>query len=653
MSIPNQPIGLTNFKGSISKCPPNPNAIRAIVFTKCDNLSVVNGAKTEIQISLTDFFVPVQGAARLNFTLPGATADMPYTLYKLDLGGVDIDGEVKFISLFPNYGTGNTSTSNQFIEWTNLNSVDEGVLYDKVAIGPSGSTSTSFSIEQINQLEFSWGGYLTYNSPGDGYLYAATNGGLLRWDGEDMKLWNTLNSESPSDYISCLAVSSNELFVGSNYGVSKFTESQGFFKNFNTSVGLPSNNITDLEVLSSGHVLAATDKGFSIFDSLGTTFSNYNIYNSPLLKHNYIKKATASEDLHIFAGTTGGVYMLNSVSKAWKKYPLNSTTVTGWSAPDNVTCIGEYNGTLYVGTTGGLVVIPWEGITGSSVPYPGVTATTVTSGITGPYSNNFSSLRIEDYNGSPQLFSGHGPDGVATESGWSIYDIDSATWFYQDSSSQLSGGSISDVLPDYLSGSTGPQTLFLGNPVDSGVWNTITDTGDISRVPGTGNGTNLLLSLPVGLSGYGNYTVDTRELYGTEQPLLFLFSKDMTGGATSGISFENFFTMNEGVDGSGATVSGTWTWDSSGLWASFSPSTLEKAQGYNFRVAQGSTAVDGTFLKEGLNVGYYTENIVPVLGWNKLGKMLTLSGTDGSYVKSIYIRNPQSSSVNVTALIGR
>ncbi len=654
MALPKQTVGLTNFKLSISKCPPNPDAIRAIVFTKCDNLSVVNGANTEIQIPLTKFFVPVENAARLSFSIPAAAPALPYTLYKLDLGGVDIDGGVKFISIFPDYGTGNTATGNQFVQWTNLNSIDEGVLYDEPPIGPSGSTATSFSTYQINQLEFSWGGYLTYNSPGSGYLYAATNGGLLRWDGYDMKLWNTLNSGSPSDYISCLAVNSSEVLVGSNRGISVFTESQGFYKNYTTGWGLPSDNITGLKMLSTGYAVAATDKGFSIFHPTGTTFSNYNIYNSPLLKHNYITKIAASEDLNIFAGTTGGVYMLNSVAKTWLKYPLNSTTITGWSAPDDVTCIDEYNGNLYVGTTGGVVIIPYSGITGTSFPYAGVTATTVIAGASGPYSNYFSSLRIEKYNtGSYQLFAGHGGDGIVSDSGWSIYDIDADSWFYQASNGDLSGGPITDVLPDYLSGASTAETLFIGNAVNSGIWNTITDTGDISTVPGTADGTNILLTLPKGLSGNGNYIVDDSRLYGTEQPLFFLFSKDMTGGATSGISFENFFNMTSGIDGTGSTVSGTWTWGSLGTYAVFTPDSLEKAKGYNFTLAQGSTAADGTYLKEGLNVGYYTENISPVLGWNYLGKMLTLSGTDGSYVTSIYLRNPQSSTVNFIALIGR
>ena len=55
MAVPNQACGLSTFdKRVMAKCPPNPNAIRSVVFSR-DNLSVVNGATTEIQISLLNF----------------------------------------------------------------------------------------------------------------------------------------------------------------------------------------------------------------------------------------------------------------------------------------------------------------------------------------------------------------------------------------------------------------------------------------------------------------------------------------------------------------------------------------------------------------------------------------------------------------------
>jgi len=185
VSAPKQTIGLTNFSGSISKCPPNPDAIRSIVFTKCDNLSVVNGAATEIQISLTKFFVPVTDAARVSFTIPKATPNTPYVIQKLDLGGVQgSDGKVKFIALFPQYGTGSTAPNSAFVEWASVPSIENGELYDLPVIGPSATTSFNYS--EINKLQFSWGKYLSYDNSGNGNLYAATNGGLLRWDGQKM-----------------------------------------------------------------------------------------------------------------------------------------------------------------------------------------------------------------------------------------------------------------------------------------------------------------------------------------------------------------------------------------------------------------------------------------------------------------------------------
>jgi hypothetical protein len=645
VAIPNQCLGLSTFAGSISKCPPNPNAIRAIVFTKCDNLSVVNGAATEIQISLTPFFIPIGQAARTTFTVPAKPANnLPYDIYKLDLAGIDVDGGVKFIALFPQYGT--TASGNQlYLEWAPENGIEEGVLFTGAPEAPGATTS--FDFFQVNGLQFGWGGNLSY-SGGTGPVYAATNGGLLRWDGSTMKLWNTLNSASPTDFMSSLAVdSSNNLWIGSNSGVITFNEVDGgSFGNYLASAtGLPSNTINDIKLFPVNMVAAATDSGLSLFDTKGITFQNYNIYNSPLLKHNNLVKLEVSDDLIVFVGTTGGVYFFNTTNSAWGNYPLNSSTVAGWIAPNSVQSLASYSGTLYVGTTGGLVEIPYTGITGATFSPGSVSGTTILSGLTGPTSSNFTSLRVEEY-GDIYLYAGHGNNTGAI----SVFNITTDSWDYSLGVPGLSGGDIQDVLPDYLSGATSGMTLFTGNNVDSGIYKIFTGNSSYDTVPGAGNNCNLLLSVPKGMTS-GAYSVDSSQLYSTAQSLYFLFSKDMTGGATSGISFENFVEVLNGVNGIGATLAGTWTWDSTGKIAEFQ-TTFQKAQGYNMRIAQGSTAADNSYLVEGMNVGFYTENISPVLGWNTLGKMLVFSGTDTNLVESIYLRNPQSTDINVIALIG-
>jgi hypothetical protein len=674
VSVPNQPIGLTNFSGAISKCPPNPNAIRSIVFTKCDNLSVVNGAATEIQISLTNFFIPVQGASRLSFTIPGAVPTTPYVIHKLDLGGVDNStGMVKFIGLLPQYGAtctncpGATQGNSMNIEWTSISSIDEGELYMKPVVGPTGSTDFAYS--QINKLQFGWGKYMSYDNSGTGALYAATYGGMLKWDGETMKLWNTLNSNLSTDHINSFDVDPYNVFwLATDNGLLKFKDVEGSTEPpFNVySKPVPSNCL-DIKIYNSTGAALATDSGLTILDTTGATCVTHNIYNTPLLKHNLIKKVDVSTDLIAFAGTTGGVYYYDTVSKQWGKFPLNSTTVTGWTAPNDVQSIASYDGLLYVGTTGGLVTIPYAGITGATAyPIAGMTASVTLSGATGPYNDNFSALRAVNYAGLPELYAGHGTGGAVSK-----LDITSDTWDFKVSTPFLTGGPVNDVLPDYLSGSTTARTVYTGNTLitdpysSSGIVKLLTSPGLADTVPGAGDLTNLLFSSPQG-SLSGNYTLDTTQLYssnyvqpyGPDGNIWFFFSKGVDSNR-----LENYVSLKEGLTGAGPEVLLTATnWDDDGKIQIFcpigstvtsAPILLDKAAGYNLTMAMGITADDGSIVAEGLNVGFYTENIDPILGWNPLGKMLVLSGSDKNYIESIYLRNPETSDINVIALIGK
>ena len=166
MAVPNQPCGLTTFDKRMPTCPPNPNSIRSIIFQK-NNLSVVSGATTEIDISLLNLFIPVGSAARTTFSIPAKTPDVPYTLYKLDLAGQDLDGKVKFLGLLPTFAASATATLSvacggstasiataselEYIEWAFIDDIEVGQLYDAPNIG--ASASTSFNIAKINKLE--------------------------------------------------------------------------------------------------------------------------------------------------------------------------------------------------------------------------------------------------------------------------------------------------------------------------------------------------------------------------------------------------------------------------------------------------------------------------------------------------------------------
>jgi hypothetical protein len=387
--------------------------------------------------------------------------------------------------------------------------------------------------------------------------------------------------------------------------------------------------------------------------------------------------------------------------------------VSGWSAGNNVQCLEVFGGNLYVGTSTGMVV----------VPYAGGTATTYTTagGATGgPISNDIQSIRYVNFQGA-KIYMGH-------DDGFSIFDLESDTWSSADSSTYgwLAGG-VSDILPNYLVPTIGDETiLFSSSTTGSGLAKLLVDGGTFSNLPGSNDVTNLLLTYPTART----YSYSPSKLYANNQPLFFIFSKPMN---TS--SFQNSFFLGEGASGAGGTVSGSWVWDGSSRQATFYPGGLSasyidvavepvtdnevivgpiasknvfpgqqassssglfeantivesialngsestvslskftgaisvgdlitfsrstnpllKSQLYNMKIAYGSIAQDSSYLVNTLNINFYTENIVPLAGWKPLGKMLTLSGTEGNYTEGIYLRNTRSSSVNITALVGK
>ena len=626
MSLPKQQIGLTNFSGSVNCCPPNPDAIRAIVFSR-DNLAVVNGATTEIQIPLDKFFIPVEEAARTSFTIPGTIDGIPYVLDKLDLAGVqDTLGQVKFIGLFPQYGTG-ASANSMNIEWTTAKSIEQGELYTTPPL-PSLSNS-NLEYWNVNKLSFSWGGSLNKSTGVTGKLYAATNGGLIEWDGSKTKLWNTLNTQIPTDYINSLVVDNdNTIWLATNIGVIKYQPTQNGV--FTTT---PYNEYTnDIKLVSNDGFVAATNNGLSVFYKDLSLIGNYNVYNSPLLKHNVIKTVEVSDELFIFAGTTGGIYVFDSNTMKWNPKPLNSSTVQGWTCSDEILSLAFYNSTLYVGTSNGLVYFPYSGITGSVTPFPGVNASVITN-TDGPLSNNFSSLKIRRYGDDFNLYVAHG----GTASGISVMNMSSGDWWFTESNTFP----VNDIMPDFLSDSY--QKIYIGShELGLQMWDT--NSMILENVPGENSPSNLLLTIPSFATG----------LCSTAQPMTFLFSKPMEvlGLSNSPYTIESFAELRKGLTG-GELINGEWNWDSTQRLATYTPESLSKASPYNLTISLGSVALDGSYLEDGLKFSFYTENISPVLGWNPIGKILTLSGSNTNHIDNIYLRNTETSGINIISLIGR
>ena len=631
MSVPNQFCGL-----SISKCPPNPNAIRAIVFSK-DNLTVSNGSATEIQIPLSKFFIPVEDAARTSFTIPAKQPNLPFDIYKVDLAGLTTDETVKFLALLPQFGgTASTSSScgcdncggtastniGPYLEWASIDEIEKGELYNAPIVGPSSSNLSSFNFNKVNYLEYSWGGYI--NAQGStGSLWAATDGGVLNWDNSVMTMWNTLNSNLTSDLVKTLTVDSyNIVWLGNNRGLSKLINGQGIVQNWNTdNSGIVSNNVNSIKQLSPFKLVLATDNGISIFNKEDGSWKNSDMYNTPSLSTNNITSLSISGD-YIILGTDIGVYVTNTLyDQDLNNWTLYNSNNSGWTAPDYITCLDSNNTSFYAGTTGGLVKFDF----GSS------SGTTYLAGPSGPMSDDYTALRIGSYEnvGISLLYAAH-------SNGISIYNVDYDQWEYTESL----GEAPTTLIPDFTSGATSSMNIFIGT-TGSSISRLEIDSSYNSNyynVPEQNKLANVLLTFP----NNGN-----TKLVSIQQPLYFVFSKSMYPGN----SVENCITI---YDSTSTSVSGSWTWDSSYKILEFIPDNLyDRASFYRFEIVNGSVAEDGSYLRDKLNVSFYTEDIVPALGWKTLGKLMVLSGTENKYVQGLYLRNPQNTGVTVNTLIGK
>lgn len=626
MTIPRQKFGLNKFSTSISSCPSNPDAINVIAF-QTNNLVAINGAETILSVPLSSFFQPVNNASQIDFSLPAKVNDVPTNLTKLDLGGVytssiscpcNTGGSTvsagNFLAIFPTYPS-DTIDNDTYLQWTTIKSIEEGELYTGIPVGPTG-TSISFNTINTNSIEFSYGANISYVG-GTGPMWIGTDGGLLKWDGTDMKLWNNINDQLSSDFVNSIAVNSNStLWIGTDEGLLFFTEgAETEFTLYNTSSSsIVSNKINDVKRFSDTKIVVATDGGISIFDKTLNTWENFTKFNTPSLTYNDITSIKI-DDVSIYMSTTGGVFSYNTSTEIWNSF--TSDSVIGWTGSSEVLSLEATSTDLYVGTTGGLIIIPISG----------ATATTITAGASGPVSSVFTSLRINNNT----LYAGH-------DNGISVYNITNETWDYGVTSGDYAplGYTCTSIISDFNSGLTSGDTIFFGN--SQGTYKWLTTGATFSAVPEPNKVTNLLFYYP------NSINIESNVGFSSLQTMYFVFSKPM--------DISSFTSITEITTGL-TSVSGTWTWTNNNTVAEFQPSTeLSKASLYNISILNGSVALDGSYLKESVNQNFYTEDIEPILGWENMSKILMLSGTNTHPIGGIYLRNPHDFDVTLTTVVG-
>jgi ligand-binding sensor domain-containing protein/signal transduction histidine kinase len=103
----------------------------------------------------------------------------------------------------------------------------------------------------------------------DGFLWLATEGGLVRFDGQEFRTYDTSNTpELPGDFIESLAVDGRgTLWVSCAGGVVKLQG--GRFIRFTVIPGQGARVVRVVKVLRSGGVLFATESGLSMSDGSG------------------------------------------------------------------------------------------------------------------------------------------------------------------------------------------------------------------------------------------------------------------------------------------------------------------------------------------------------------------------------------------------
>ncbi len=196
----------------------------------------------------------------------------------------------------------------------------------------------------------------------DGFLWLATEGGLVRFDGQQFSTYDTQNSPGlNSNYINALAEDhSGALWLATAEGLTRLQQSK--FHTWTTADGLPSNNVVNLKVEPNGKLLVITSAGAASFDGARFLAAQDNELQSDIdvpdrsgrITDKVKQRITAvykDKEGTTWVGTESGLNRLvNGV--------VESLSTAGPISHDVILCIYEdREGDLWVGTESGGVTV--------------------------------------------------------------------------------------------------------------------------------------------------------------------------------------------------------------------------------------------------------------------------------------------------------
>lgn len=187
----------------------------------------------------------------------------------------------------------------------------------------------------------------------DGYLWLATQGGLVRFDGITFTVFDSANTPVlKSNRISCLYEDrAGNLWVGTQLG-GLIRYAQGRFSAYTMQDGLPSNEISSLYEDRQGTLWVGTNVGLAAWRE-----GRFTIYSTGAgLPHAHVKAMAEDRAGNLWIGTDDGLARLRQGT--FTAY----TTADGLPAARIFAIQPDRDGNLWVGTGGGLVQVKDGGI---------------------------------------------------------------------------------------------------------------------------------------------------------------------------------------------------------------------------------------------------------------------------------------------------
>jgi ligand-binding sensor domain-containing protein/signal transduction histidine kinase len=322
----------------------------------------------------------------------------------------------------------------------------------------------------------------------DGYIWLATEGGLVRFDGAQFVVYDkTAPANLKSESVNCLFESTgqdgksgltseltSELWIGTDDGLVR--RRGDVFDSFGAANGLPSNTIWSIfqdragtlwvvtpdglaryrnggfqpfplaEGIATAKSVAeapdgsfwiGTRRGLERFDARNGRAGNGKMAANPLLADSEIQAVAATVDGRIWAGTRNGLYWLDPAQTAtpalWPGLPSNEIT----------SFTNDRDGSLWIGTAKGVAVVPIGGRVGAP---PGATSVyTTQNGLPGDridsaYQDREGAMWIATNRGAARIFQGHAQafaarDGLADGPVLSVFeDREGSLWIGTESS---------------------------------------------------------------------------------------------------------------------------------------------------------------------------------------------------------------------------